>query len=262
MHYRTKEKLINAGAAVLSIAVFLLIWQLAIRGETGLGKLMPGPVDIFRKLVNSLHDNIGKHTIIQHSLISLQRVLVGYGVACVAGIALGLLMGWYPRVRAFFMPLFSIVRPIPPIAWTSLAILWFGLGEMPKYFIIFIAAFTNVVINAFDGARSVDTTLIGAAKMLGARDSQLFMKVVLPSSVPYIFAGMQIALSNSWAAVVAAEMIRSNEGLGWIIVSGMSSNNMDQIFVGILMIGVIGLLLAVTMRGIEARLCAWNKSGI
>ena len=171
-------------------------------------------------------------------------------------------MGWYPKVKAIFMPLFNVIRPIPPIAWTSLAILWFGLGEMPKWFIIFIAAFCNVVINAFDGARSVDTTLVGCAKMLGARDNQIFTKIVLPASVPYIFAGMQIALSNSWAAVVAAEMIRASEGLGWVIVTGMSVNNMKQIFAGIVIIGIIGLLLSIIMRTLEGRLLRWNRSGI
>ena len=193
---------------------------------------------------------------------SLRGWAIAYSVACVVGVTLGLLMGWYPKIKAIFMPLFNIIRPIPPIAWTSLAILWFGLGEMPKWFIIFIAAFCNVVINAFDGARSVDMKLVGCAKMLGARDNQIFTRIVLPASVPYIFAGMQIALSNSWAAVVAAEMIRASEGLGWVIVTGMSVNNMKQIFAGIVMIGVIGLLLSVIMRTLEGRLLRWNRSGI
>ena len=207
-------------------------------------------------------EKIGRKTFIQHSLVSLSRVLIAYSVACVVGVTLGLLMGWYPKIKAIFMPLFNIIRPIPPIAWTSLAILWFGLGEMPKWFIIFIAAFCNVVINAFDGARSVDMKLVGCAKMLGARDNQIFTRIVLPASVPYNFAGMQIALSNSWAAVVAAEMIRASEGLGWVIVTGMSVNNMKQIFAGIVMIGVIGLLLSVIMRTLEGRLLRWNRSGI
>ncbi len=261
MSAKNKETIINLVSAVFSILIFLLIWQLATVMTT-LGDLIPTPIAVITKLFDSLHTNIGKHTIIEHCIISLTRVLVGYIAACASGITLGLLMGWYPKVRAFFMPLFGIIRPIPPIAWTSLAILWFGLGELPKYFIIFIAAFCNVVINAFDGAKSTDKTLVGAAKMLGAKDSQIFVKVVLPSSVPYIFAGMQIALSNSWAAVVAAEMIRSNEGLGWAIISGTSSNNMEQIFVGIVMIGIVGLLLAAIMRGIEAKLCAWNKRAL
>jgi len=261
MKLERKEKVGKFLAAVFAILLFLALWKSATMG-TELGALIPGPEAVLKKLIESTYTNIGKHTIIQHSIISLRRVLVAYLAACGSGVLLGLLMGWYPKMEAIFMPLFGIIRPIPPIAWTSLAILWFGLGEMPKYFIIFIAAFANVVINAYDGAKSVDMTLIGCARMLGAKDNQLFFKIVMPAAVPYIFAGLQIALSNSWAAVIAAEMVRSSEGLGWVIITGMTVNNMEQIFSGIVMIGMIGLLLAAVMRRIEAGLCAWNKSGV
>ena len=259
MRLTKKERLCNALCAAASILAFLGIWQLATM-YSRLGELIPSPIQVLQYLFTV--EKIGRKTFIQHSLVSLSRVLIAYSVACVVGVTLGLLMGWYPKIKAIFMPLFNIIRPIPPIAWTSLAILWFGLGEMPKWFIIFIAAFCNVVINAFDGARSVDMKLVGCAKMLGSRDNQIFTRIVLPASVPYIFAGMQIALSNSWAAVVAAEMIRASEGLGWVIVTGMSVNNMKQIFAGIVMIGVIGLLLSVIMRTLEGRLLRWNRSGI
>lgn len=254
-----KERMVNGICAAASIGAFLCIWQLAAM-YTSLGSLIPSPTDVVRYLFGG--KRIGRRGFVEHSLISLSRVLIAYSAACVVGIVLGLLMGWYPKAKAFFMPLFNLIRPIPPIAWTSLAILWFGLGEMPKWFIIFIAAFCNVVINAYDGARSVDLTLIGCARMLGAKDNQLFLRVVLPSAVPYIFAGMQIALSNSWAAVVAAEMIRASEGLGWVIVTGMSVNNMEQIFAGIVMIGIVGLLLSVIMRALEERFLRWNRSGM
>ena len=259
MRLTKKERLCNALCAAASILAFLGIWQLATM-YSRLGELIPSPIQVLQYLFTV--EKIGRKTFIQHSLVSLSRVLIAYSVACVVGVTLGLLMGWYPKIKAIFMPLFNIIRPIPPIAWTSLAILWFGLGEMPKWFIIFIAAFCNVVINAFDGARSVDMKLVGCAKMLGARDNQIFTRIVLPASVPYIFAGMQIALSNSWAAVVAAEMIRASEGLGWVIVTGMSVNNMKQIFAGIVIIGIIGLLLSIIMRTLEGRLLRWNRSGI
>ena len=256
MRLTKKESIQNAVCAAISILAFLGLWQLATM-YSHLGELIPSPIEVVQYLFTV--DKIGRKTFLQHSLVSLSRVLIAYSAAC---LTLGLLMGWYPKVKAIFMPLFNIIRPIPPIAWTSLAILWFGLGEMPKWFIIFIAAFCNVVINAFDGARSVDMTLVGCAKMLGAKDNQIFTKIVLPASVPYIFAGMQIALSNSWAAVVAAEMIRASEGLGWVIVTGMSVNNMKQIFAGIVIIGIIGLLLSILMRTLEGRLLRWNRSGI
>lgn len=245
---------------IISILVFLVIWHIGTNG-TRLGKIMPGPVVILNDFFVSFTKKIAGYTIVRHTLWSLSRVLVGYGVACMLGISLGLAMGRYKMVEAIFRPFYEMIRPIPPIAWISLAILWFGLGESMTYFIIFLSAFNNITINVFVGSQSVDQQLIGCAKMLGANESQIFRTVIIPATVPYIFAGMQIGISSSWAAVVAAEMVRSSRGLGFLIVSGMDINNIPQIFVGIMAIGIVGFLLATIGRGVEARLCAWNIRG-
>jgi ABC-type nitrate/sulfonate/bicarbonate transport system permease component len=254
------ERIKNVGAAVISITVFILLWHFGTNG-TQLGKLLPGPVVVLQKFFQSIYTHIGTYTILGHMLWSLSRVMVGYIIASIVGIILGLAMGWYRVVEAIFRPWFEIIRPIPPIAWIPLAMLWFGLGESAKYFIIFLSAFTNVTMNAYAGAKSVDPVLVGAAKMLGASDRQVFTSIVIPYSVPYIFAGLQIAISASWATVLAAEMVRSSEGIGWLIVSGMGVSNITQILVGIIAIGIVGYVLAIIMRGVEAKLCAWNKRG-
>lgn len=247
-------------AAMVSILVFLGIWYLSTNG-TNLGRLMPTPDIVLKSFIRSFTYNIGSYTIIGHVAWSLSRALTAYVLGSAAGITLGLTMGWYPKVEAIFRPWFEIIRPIPPIAWIPLSILWFGLGEVTKLFIIFLAVFSNVTINAYAGAKAVDQTLVGAARMLGANDRQLFTTVVIPFSVPYIFAGLQIALSSGWAVVVAAEMVRSSEGIGWLIISGMEMNNTTRILVGIIAIGIVGYLLAAFMRGVEKKLCAWNQRG-
>ncbi len=157
-------------------------------------------------------------------------------------------------------PLFRIVRPIPPIAWIPISIIWFGLGESAKIFLIALGAFNNVTLNAWAGARDVDKQLVGAAEMLGANRRQIFFTIVLPASVPQIFAGLQVAMSSSWATVLVAEMVRSSEGLGWMIVTGMANNDMVQILSGIVAIGVVGFVLANIMRKMETVLCRWNRS--
>lgn len=124
---------------------------------------------------------------------------------------------------------------------------------------IFLAAFVPITLNAYAGATTVDETLIKCSKMLGASSGQIFKTVVLPYSVPHIFTGLQVGLSASWATVVAAEMIRSTEGVGWIIISSMDTNNVVQSLVGIVGIGVVGFILAVVMRKIEEVLCRWNR---
>ena len=188
-------------------------------------------------------------------------MLVGYVTACILEISLGLLMGRFRLIEAIFNPFYEMIRPIPPIAWISLAILWFGIGESMTYFIIFLATFNVLTINIYRGTKSLNEQLVGCAKMLGANEKQVFWTVVLPATVPYIFAGMQIGLSTSWAAVVAAEMVRSTKGVGFLIVSGMDLNNIPQSFVGIIAIGIVGFLLATVMRGVEKRLCQWNVRG-
>lgn len=243
---------------VLAIIGFLLLWHLATDG-TLLGKLMPGPAAVFRRLIVSTYTPTGKYTLFGHILRSLSRVMMGFAIASALGITLGLAIGWSRTAEAIAKPLFELIRPIPPIAWISIAVIWFGLGEGAKYFIIFISGFANITINVYTGAKSVDPELIGAAKMLGCSDRRIFTTIVIPSSVPYIFTGLQIAISSSWAAVVAAEMVRSTDGIGWMITSGQGIGDMQQIMVGIIAIGVVGFLLATIMRGVEAKLCAWSR---
>lgn len=256
-----KQMIIKTCAAFISIGAFLVIWHLATL-FTSLGKLLPSPIVILSTFFSALTGTIGKYTIIQHTLFSLSRVLIAYSAACVIGNILGLTMGRNRLVEAIFRPIYEVIRPIPPIAWISMAILWFGLGEMTKYFIIFLSAFASITYTTFSGSRTVDPIIIGAARMLGANKYQVFTTVIIPSSVPYIFTGMQVALGTSWATVVAAEMVRSSEGLGWIIVSGMEVNNMTQILVGIIAIGIMGFILATVLRKVESILCAWSIGGV
>lgn len=256
---QSKWKKLLSGA--ISIFVFLVLWQLLVQ-LTDLGKIMPGPVEVIAKLLDSFVHPIGRYTIFGHILWSLSRSMTGFLLGCLAGIATGLLMARYRLVEAIVRPFTEMIRPIPPIAWISLAILWLGLGEPMKYFIIFIAVFNNMTINVYMGYKSVDQELVGVAQMLGASERQIFRTVILPATVPYIFAGAHIGLATSWAAVVAAEMVRSSEGVGWMVVAGMDVNDIPQILVGVMAIGIVGLSLATLMRWIEAKQCAWNERGV
>lgn len=254
------EKTVNAVCSCIAIGAFLVLWYWGT-AATDLGALIPGPVDVLQAIGVGLLGKVGRHSIVAHIGYSMMRVMIGFLIGSLLGIVLGLLMGWYRVAEAIFNPLFRIVRPIPPIAWIPISIIWFGLGEDAKIFLIFLAAFSNTTLNSMAGAKSVDPEVINAAKMLGASERQIFMTIVLPSSVPSIFAGLQVAISSSWATVLAAEMVRSSEGLGWMIVAGMNNNDMIQILSGIVMIGVVGFILAIIMRKAEDVLCRWNKSG-
>lgn len=246
--------------AVISILVFLVIWQL-VASFTEAGKIFAGPIEVLGSFFSAVVRPIGNNTIQEHVLWSLFRVLTGFVIGSALGVIIGILMGQFAAVNAFVRPIFEVIRPIPAIAWIPLSITWFGLGESAKYFLIALSSFCSVTINCCSGAASVDQTLIGAATMLGANKWQVFTTIVLPSCVPHIFAGLQIAIGSAWATVVAAEMVRSSEGVGWVIVKGQEMNSTVQILVGIVGVGIVGFLLAVAMRAAEANLCRWSVRG-
>jgi len=176
-------------------------------------------------------------------------------------VILGLTMGWFDVIRAIFKPIFDLFRPIAPLAWIPLAILWLGIEERSKYFLIFVASFVPFTLNTYSGTIKTDKQLIGAAKMLGANDSQIFFNIVIPSAVPQIFSGAQVALSNAWMTMLAAEMIRSSYGIGWVIIAGQQVNDMAQMITGMMAIGIVGFLLATGMRIMERRFLVWNNQG-
>lgn len=254
---KTTEKVIWG---VVGIGFVFLVWYLGSLSPS-MGRLLPNPWDVFRFVGESFVKPIGKQTVLGHVYWSLTRVIIGYLLAAVVGILLGLAMSWSKIGEAIIKPFYLMVRPIPAIAWIPLTILWFGIGENSKYFLIFIGTMSIIMTNTADGVRGVDSNLLGVARMLGCKERQLFMKVVLPSAVPQIFAGLQVGIGVSWATVLAAEMIGANEGVGWIIIVAQDSCNMTQIFAGIVIIGVVGFTLISLMRGAEANLCAWNVRG-
>ena len=243
---------------VISLLSLLVVWELVAR-FTGASMFLPPASQVLAAFGRSFVEPIGKRTMLAHVGISLYRVAVAFFFATVAGISLGVGMGYSKLAEAILKPIFEFIRPIPPLAWIPLSILWFGLGDTGKFFIIFLGCFCFITVNTYDGAKNVDPELIGAARMLGASEHQIFFEIVLPSSVPYIFAGLQIAVTAGWSAVVGAEMIQSNEGVGWMIVRGMNTGNTVQIMVGIVAIGIVGFVLANLTSALERRLCIWNE---
>ncbi len=259
--FHSTRPLERAVWTVIAVVCLLVAWYVAAVGsETG---FFADPVTVFRQLLRSFYEPIGPMTIQGHVLYSLSRVAVGVVVGSVSGTVLGLFMGMNKDIDAFVSPIFNIIRPIPTVAWIPLSIMWFGLGETTKYFLIFISSFTGCTIQAFSGVKSVDQTLVGAARMLGAGETRIFATVILPSCVPDICLGVQQALSSGWATVVAAEMVRSSEGVGWLIVAGQNNLDMEQILVGIVVIGCVGAVITTIASVIESRLCRWNhRSGV
>ena len=255
------DKNISVIMTVLAFASLRIVWELVSR-FTKAGLFLPRASLILEKFIVSFKGPIGKYTMLTNIGVSLYRVGIAFGLSTIFGIALGVSMGYSKLAEAILKPIFEFIRPIPPLAWIPMSILWFGLGDKSKFFIIFLGCFCFITVNTYEGTKNVDKTLIGAARMLGASERQVFFDIVLPSSVPYIFAGLQIAVTAGWSAVVGAEMVHSNEGVGWLIVMGMTYGKTVQIMVGMLAIGLVGFVLATGMAKLERRLCAWNNQGM
>jgi NitT/TauT family transport system permease protein len=193
-----------------------------------------------------------------HAFASIGRTLLGFSCAVLVGVPVGLAMARFNWVRNLFGPVIAFLRPIPPIAFIPLAVLYLGLGELPKVALIFMAAFMFVVLNAEAGVRSVPILLIRAGQMLGYSQRQLFTHVILPGSLPSIMAGIRTALAVSWALVVAAELIAAQQGLGYMVASAGNFSDLPTVYVGIAVIGAIGFVLDVAARAAERRLLHWQ----
>lgn len=243
---------------VISLVVIIIAWQLAVVGGY-LGKTIPSPSAVFSQFLSMLAEPVGKTTLYGHIWASMRRVLSAFAVAVVTGIPLGLFMGWNKKVEAIVKPIFELFRPIPPIAWIPLAILWFGIDETPKVFICFIGAFIPAVMNAYTGIRFTDPLLLSAARSLGAGPRQLFTEVAIPSALPAIFAGLQNGLSLSWMCVLAAEMVGAQDGVGYLILLGMDMSNPAMIITGMLIIGAVGAIIALGLRYLERWVCPWKR---
>ncbi len=179
--------------------------------------------------------------------------LSGYILAILVGVPLGFIMGFSDKVYRFVNPIFEVVRPIPPIAWIPLSIIWLGIGMEAKALIIFLAAFVPCVINSYTGIRQTNPTLINVATTCGASRWQIFKTVCIPSALPLTFTGMKVGLGNSWSTLVAAELIAAEAGLGYMIQQGRSLVRPDIIIVGMFTIGIIGALLSAILSAQERR---------
>jgi NitT/TauT family transport system permease protein len=168
-------------------------------------------------------------------------------------------MGWYGVARGLIEPYVQFFRMIPPLAVIPLAIVTMGIGELPKVFVIFLAAFLSSVVAVYGGVISVDRTLINAARVLGATDGTIFARVIIPASVPFIMVGLRIGLGSSWATVVAAELIAAQSGLGFRMQQAQLYYDLPILFVCLIAIGVLGLAMDRFLQAVERRLTAWQE---
>jgi len=242
----------------ISILLFIGCWHIAAVFQL-LGSFLPTPLEVMRQLVILSNETLAGKTLLWHLWASIHRVLIGWALAVVVAVPLGVFMALNEYVRAVVKPIFDLLKPMPPISWISLAILWFGMGEESKVFIIAIGSFVPCILNSYNGIRLVDPALYDAARMLGANRRQEILEVSFLGSAPAIFAGLQISLSIAWSCVLAAELVGSRSGMGFIIIMGMNQLNPAMIIAGMIVIAVTAWLISVAMGRIERLICPWKR---
>jgi NitT/TauT family transport system permease protein len=231
---------------LLLIALPLALWQIAVRRDSA--QLLPGPWGVVGGIVDLLRHGL----LLKYIVASLFRVTWGFGLAVATAIPLGMVIGWYSRVEMALNPLIQILRPISPLAWIPLAILWFGVGDLSAIFLIFLGSFFPLLLTAMNAVRGVPAVYVNAGRNFGLRPVDLFVRILYPAAVPQLIIGLRITLGIAWLVVVAAEMIAVNSGLGFLIVDARNAGNRyDLVVAGMVIIGVIGLLLDMGIRSLE-----------
>jgi ABC-type nitrate/sulfonate/bicarbonate transport system permease component len=241
--------------------VLLLVWQGLSYIEVIPPHLLPSPVKILRGLKDLMVIGMPPGNLLPyHALYSLYRVAMGFAFAALFGIPLGLLMGGSPRLRRIVNPVIELLRPIPPLAWIPIAILWFGIGIKSAAFIIFLGAFFPILLNTVSGVVSINPIYFEAARTLNAKPRHIFFKVLLPGAVPSIFVGTRIGVGIGWMTLVAAEFtgVKSGYGLGYMIMTARDIQRPDEILAGMLIIGLIGVLINSALRVCESRIVRWQ----
>lgn len=244
---RTTLLVLNVVSIVGGIGIW---WLLALSGLQ-----LPTPPEVLATGIELWNSGI----LLEDLLASLGRVLSGFLLGSAVAIPVGFLMGWYTPARGLFEPWIQFFRTIPPLALLPLVLVLMGIGELPKVFVIFLAAFLACVISTYQGVVSVDRTLINAARVLGAKDGTIFARVVVPASSPFILVGMRVGLGSAWATLVAAELLAAQAGLGSRMQQAQIYYDLATIFVSIVVIGVLGLVMDRLLLLAETRLTGWQE---
>lgn len=244
---------------VVSIVLFISLWDYVAR-EKIFRDSLARPMEVINQLYSMTHLKFAGTNLAGHIWASTQRVLLGFVSASIVAVPLGLFMALNKHVNAVVKPLFDLFKPMPPIAWVSLAILWFGIGETSKVFIIIIGTFVPCLLNAYNGVRLVDPELYDVVRVLGGNRRDEIFHVCFPASFPAVFAGLQISLSSAWTCVLAAELMNSRDGMGFLIKRGMDTHKPTLVLGGMILIALSAYGTSLLVSLLEKKLCPWQRS--
>jgi len=248
----------SAGISVVSVVVLIALWFLITNMGWVKPLFLPSPQAVFKQFHEYLTGAANDKPLWQHFLASILRVSVAFWLAFVTAVPIGIAMGMSRVWRGIFDPPLEFYRPLPPLAYLPLIIMWFGIDETPKVLLIFLSCFAPLALAARSGMRSASQEQINAAYSMGASYLQVIRHVILPSALPDILIGMRIAIGFGWTTLVAAEMVAANVGLGQMVLNASNFLRTDIVIMGIIVIGVVAYTFDLLMRWVERKLVPWK----
>jgi taurine transport system permease protein len=248
----------SAGISVVTVVLLILLWFFITNMGWVKPLFLPSPQAVFQQFYEYLTGQANDKPLWQHFLASMFRVFSAFLLACVTAIPIGVAMGMSRVMRGIFDPPLEFYRPLPPLAYLPLIIIWFGIDELPKVLLIFLSCFAPLALAARSGMRSASQEQINAAYSMGASYMQVIRYVILPSAMPDILIGMRIAIGFGWTTLVAAEMVAANMGLGQMVLNASNFLRTDIVIMGIIVIGVVAYMFDLLMRWVERTLVPWK----
>ena len=247
--------------SVVAVLCLTLLWTMSSANEWVNPVFWPHPTAVWDQFLRISTEGYRNFTLWEHIGWSLYRILMGFSLGCLVGIPLGFAMGLSNTMRGIFDPLVEFFRPIPPLAFIPLVIIWSGIGERSKILLLFLAAVWIMTLAARAGVSSIRLSKVHAAYTLGASRVQVLRHVILPNALPEIFTGMRVAMGVCWGTVVAAELVAAESGVGFMIMVASTFLSTDIVVMGVVIIGIIGYAIDILMRKLEARLIPWKGKG-